>query len=234
MNSFNDESRLTAEEARVLGSLVEKAITTPDYYPLSLNALVNACNQSSNRDPVVAYGEPTVLRALESLRGRKLVFIFEGAASRVAKYGQKFAETLGLSPAEAAALVVLMLRGPQTVGEIRGRSGRLHEFASIGEVESTLQALAARSPQPLVVRLPRQLGYKESRYAHLLSGPPEAAALVSAAGAEATVPASAEAAAPAGGSEGEATARLEQEIESLRREVAELKAQFAAFKQQLE
>jgi uncharacterized protein YceH (UPF0502 family) len=226
MNPPADEIRLVAEEVRVLGSLVEKAITTPDYYPLSLNALVNACNQSSNRDPVVAYGEPTVLRALESLRGRKLGFIFEGAASRVAKYGQKFAETLGLSPPEVAALVILMLRGPQTVGEIRGRSGRLHEFASVGEVESTLQALAARSPQPLVVRLPRQSGFKESRYAHLLAGPPEAASP--------EVSASAGAAAPASALDGDAMARLEEEIENLRREVAELKAQFAAFKQQPE
>jgi uncharacterized protein YceH (UPF0502 family) len=226
MNAPNEEIPLTTEEVRVLGSLVEKAITTPDYYPLSLNALVNACNQSSNRDPVVSYGEPTVLRALESLRGRKLVFIFEGAASRVAKYGQKFAETLGLSPAEAAALVVLMLRGPQTVGEIRGRSGRLHEFGSIGEVESALQALAARSPQPLVVRLPRQLGFKESRYAHLLAGPPEIA----------TAEAAPSTGTPAAvvGAESEGTARLEREMENLRREVAELKAQFAAFKQQLE
>ena len=226
MNAPNDEIPLTTEEVRVLGSLVEKAITTPDYYPLSLNALVNACNQSSNRDPVVSYGEPTVLRALESLRGRKLVFIFEGAASRVAKYGQKFAETLGLSPAEAAALVVLMLRGPQTVGEIRGRSGRLHEFGSIGEVESALQALAARPPQPLVVRLPRQLGFKESRYAHWLAGPPEIA----------TAEAAPSTGTPAAvvGAESQGTARLEREMENLRREVAELKAQFAAFKQQLE
>lgn len=226
MNTPDDEIRLTAEEVRVLGSLVEKAITTPDYYPLSLNALVNACNQSSNRDPVVAYGEPTVLRALESLRGRKLAFIFEGAASRVTKYGQKFSETLGLSPPETAALVILMVRGPQTVGEIRGRSGRLFEFGSIGEVESTLQALAVRSPRPLVVRLPRQSGFKESRYAHLLAGPPEIASPAAAAGAGTAVPAL-----PL---EGDAMARLEHEIESLRREVAELKAQFAAFKQQLE
>jgi uncharacterized protein len=234
MNDPDDKIRLTAEEVRVLGSLVEKAITTPDYYPLSLNALVNACNQSSNRDPVVAYGEPTVLCAIESLRGRKLAFIFEGAASRVAKYGQKFAETLGLSPPETAALVILMLRGPQTVGEIRGRSGRLHAFANIGEVESTLQGLAARSPQPLVVRLPRQPGFKESRYAHLLAGPPEVASPEAADGAGAAVPASAGAAAPAGALGDAATARLEQEIENLRREVAELQAQFAAFKQQPE
>ena len=121
MNSADDNLPLDAAEVRVLGSIVEKAITTPDYYPLSLNALVNACNQSSNRDPVVAYGEPTVLRAVESLRNKKLVFVFEGATSRVAKYGQRMADALGFSPAQTAAITVLMLRGPQTVGEIRGR-----------------------------------------------------------------------------------------------------------------
>jgi uncharacterized protein YceH (UPF0502 family) len=212
-------------EVRVLGSLVEKAITTPDYYPLSLNALINACNQSSNREPVVEYGEPTVLRALEGLRNQKLVFIFEGAASRVVKYGQKLADTLGLSPAESAALCVLMLRGPQTTGEIRGRSGRLHEFASLDEVESTLQTLATRSPKPLVVRLPRQTGFKESRYAHLLAGPPgavlpEAAPEMAAAGLNAP--------------DDDRIARLTREVEELRNELAELKAHFADFRKQLE
>jgi uncharacterized protein YceH (UPF0502 family) len=212
-------------EVRVLGSLVEKAITTPDYYPLSLNALVNACNQSSNREPVVEYGEPTVLRALEGLRNQKLVFVFEGAASRVVKYGQKLADTLGLSPAEIAALCVLMLRGPQTTGEIRGRSGRLHEFASLDEVESTLQTLATRSPKPLVVRLPRQTGFKESRYAHLLAGPPgavlpEAAPEMAAAGLNAP--------------DDDRIARLTREVEELRNELAELKAHFADFRKQLE
>jgi uncharacterized protein YceH (UPF0502 family) len=212
-------------EIRVLGSLVEKAITTPDYYPLSLNALVNACNQSSNREPVVEYGEPTVLRALEGLRNQKLVFVFEGAASRVVKYGQKLADTLGLSPAETAALCVLMLRGPQTTGEIRGRSGRLHEFASLDEVESTLQTLATRSPQPLVVRLPRQTGFKESRYAHLLAGPPgavlpEAAPEVAAASPDAP--------------DDDRIAQLTREVEELRNELAELKTHFADFRKQLE
>lgn len=213
-------------EVRVLGSLLEKAITTPDYYPLSLNALVNACNQSSNRDPVVDYGEPTVLGALEGLRNRKLVFVFEGAASRVVKYGQKFADTLGLSPAETAALCVLMLRGPQTTGEIRGRSGRLHEFAGLDEVESTLQSLAARPPQPLVVRLPRQTGFKESRYAHLLAGPPDAGSPQTAPGVQAS--------AGGGPPDDDRVARLSREVEALRRELAELKTHFADFKKQLE
>jgi len=206
---------LDAVEARVIGALVEKAVTTPDYYPLSLNALVNACNQTSNRDPVTAHEPAGVLRALESLRDKKLVFVFEGAASRVTKYGHKFAETLGLSGPEVAVLCVLLLRGPQTVGEIRGRTGRLHEFAALAEVESTLQGLAARVPQPLVARLPRQAGLKESRYAQLLSGPPEA------------VPAETPAAAPTGAADGDGLGRLEAEVADLRRELAELKAQLA-------
>jgi hypothetical protein len=225
MNPDDNSILLDPAEVRVLGALVEKAITTPDYYPLSLNALVNACNQLNNRDPVVSYGEPTVLRALEALRNRKLVFVFEGAASRVAKYGQKFAGAIGLSPAETAALCVLMLRGPQTTGEIRGRSGRLHEFAGLEEVESTLQALATRSPQPLVARLPRQTGFKESRYAHLLSGPPPALPTTALEATATTV-----SDAPTEG----LTANLAREVEELRRELSELKTQFADFKKQLE
>jgi hypothetical protein len=226
VNPADDQVLLDPTEVRVLGALVEKAITTPDYYPLSLNALVNACSQSSNRDPVVDYGEPSVLRALEDLRNQKLVFVFEGATSRVAKYGQKFADLLGLSPAETAALCVLMLRGPQTTGEIRGRSGRLHEFAGLDEVESTLQNLATRSPQPLVARLPRQPGFKESRYAHLLAGPPDAALPEAAPEGRAAT--------AVGPPDDDRVARLTREVEELRRELAGLKTQFADFKKQLE
>jgi hypothetical protein len=213
MNPVPGEIVLDAVEARVVGALVEKAITTPDYYPLSLNALVNACNQTSNRDPVTAYDQAAVKRALESLRDKKLVFVFEGAASRVTKYGHKFAEALGLSDPEVAVLCVLFLRGPQTVGEIRGCTGRLHAFAALGEVESTLQTLAARAPQPLVVRLPRRTGFKESRYAHLLSGPSVVA------------PAETPPAEPAGAADGDRVAHLEQEVAGLRADLAELKAQ---------
>lgn len=226
MNPSDHHLLLNAAEVRVLGALVEKAVTTPEYYPLSLNALVNACNQSSNRAPVVSYGEPTVLGAVESLRDNKLVFVFEGATSRVAKYGQKLADTLGLSAAQIAALCVLMLRGPQTVGEIRGRSGRLYEFAGLDEVESALQGLAARAPAPLVQRLPRQPGYKESRYAHLLAGPPE------------TIPTESvpvvETPASTGRPDDGRVAGLEGKVEGLRRELAELKTQFAEFRKQLE
>ena len=218
MNPVPGEIVLDAVEARVVGALVEKAVTTPDYYPLTLNALVNACNQTSNRDPVTSYDQAAVKRALETLRDKKLAFVFEGAASRVTKFGHKFAETLGLSGPEAAVLCVLLLRGPQTVGEIRGRTGRLHDFADLDEVECTLQTLAARAPQSLVVRLPRQSGFKESRYAHLLSGPPEAA------------PAETPSSEPSGAADGDRVGRLEQEVAGLRRELAELKAQLAEFR----
>jgi hypothetical protein len=225
-----DELLLNSVEVRVLGALVEKAITTPDYYPLSLNALVNACNQLSNRDPVAAYDEATVLRAVESLRDRKLAFVFHGADSRVPKYGQKFAEALALAPAETAALCVLMLRGPQTVGEIRGRTGRLHEFASLDEVEATLQALAGRTPQPLAAKLPRQAGFKESRYAHLLAGPVEAAALAAPV-APAETPVSP---APPAAANTNRIAQLESEVAALHRELAELRQQFTDLRRQLE
>jgi uncharacterized protein YceH (UPF0502 family) len=226
MNPADDNLLLDAAEVRVLGALVEKAVTTPDYYPLSLNALVNACNQSSNRDPVVSYGEPTVLRAVESLRDKKLAFVFEGATSRVAKYGQKLADTLSLSAAQTAALTILMLRGPQTVGEIRSRSGRLHEFAGLDDAEATLQSLAARSPLPLVQRLPRQSGFKESRYAHLLAGPAEVAPAETAA----VIPPHAGTGLP----DDTRIARLEGEVEELRLEYAALKTEFADFRKQLE
>jgi uncharacterized protein YceH (UPF0502 family) len=124
---------LNPAEVRILGSLIEKAVTTPDYYPLTLNALTNACNQSSNRDPVVAYAEHAVVLGLDSLRGRKLAFMFQGADSRVAKFGHRIAESFELALPETAVLCVLLLRGPQTLGEIRGRTARMHEFASLEE-----------------------------------------------------------------------------------------------------
>lgn len=223
MSSDPDFITLDAVEARVVGALVEKEITTPDYYPLSLNALVNACNQTSNRDPVTALDEAAVQRALESLRTKRLAFVFAGASSRVTRYGDKFAETLGLSRPEVAVLCVLLLRGPQTVGGIRGRTGRLHEFAGLEEVESTLQALAARTPQPLVMRLPRQTGYKESRYAQLLSGP-------SADSPDVAMPPPG----PTAGTADDRVARLEAEMADLRRELAETREQLAGIKRLLE
>ncbi len=157
-------------EVRVLGSLVEKQITTPEYYPLTLNALVLACNQKSNRNPVVAYDEETVTRAIESLRGKNLVYVFYGSTSRVPKYKHMMAEIFELSPQEVALMCVLMLRGAQTVGELRGRTDRLYDFSGLEEVEEMLRSLSSKEAQPLVQKLPRQSGQKETRYAHLLSG----------------------------------------------------------------
>jgi uncharacterized protein YceH (UPF0502 family) len=158
---------LTEAEVRVLGALIEKEITTPDYYPLSMNALVAACNQSSNRNPVVHYDEATVLRATDSLRDKQLVHSVDRVESRVTKYRHVIYEALNLTRPSIAAVCVLMLRGPQTVGEIRTRTNRLYDFGSLEEVETTLNSLMTAG---LIVRLPRQTGQKEVRYAHLLSG----------------------------------------------------------------
>jgi uncharacterized protein YceH (UPF0502 family) len=160
---------LNDTEVRVLGSLIEKEITTPDYYPLSLNALVAACNQSSNRNPVVHFDEDTVARAADSLREKKLVHLVDRSESRVSKYRHVLYEAMNMGRPAIAVMCVLMLRGPQTVGEIRTRSNRLYDFSSLEEVETTLNSLMSGEP-PLVVRLPRQSGQKEVRYAHLLSG----------------------------------------------------------------
>src|ERR1041385_7698082 len=160
---------LSDTEVRVLGSLVEKQLTTPEYYPLTLNALVAACNQKSNRDPVVSFGEGTVTGALESLRDKNLVYVFYGSNSRVVKYKHMFPNVFELDPQETAVMDVLMLRGPQTVGEIRGRTDRLFDFSGLGEVQETLDKLAHRD-EPLIVKLERQTGQKDARYAHLLSG----------------------------------------------------------------
>lgn len=220
---------LAAAEVRVLGALIEKQITTPDYYPLTLNALTNACNQLTNREPVVAFDDQTVVRALDSLRDKRLATLFSGAESRVAKYKHTLTDALLLTPGEVALLCVLMLRGPQTVGELRTRSERLFSFDTLAEVEEALQALAARQPQPLVVKLPRQPGTKESRYTHLLSGPPETPP----AGAP-TATERSEAEAVAAPARDERIARLEQDTAELRRELAELKQQFADFRKQFE
>ena len=219
---------MNEREVRVVGSLVEKQVTTPDYYPLTMNALVHACNQISNRDPVVQYGEPEVADAVESLRAKNIVYIFYGADSRVPKYKHMTREVLGLSPPELAALCVLMLRGPQTVGEVRGRTGRLHEFADLREAEETLEGLARRD-EPLVTKLPRQAGRKEARYAHLLSGQP---AVEDEAEGQAVTHAP-RASSPRAG-ESERVARLEAEVEALRGELAEMRGRFEEFRKQFE
>ncbi len=217
-----EESVLNPTEVRVLGSLVEKQLTTPDYYPLSLNALTIACNQVSNRDPVVEFDEPTVMRALDSLRDRKLAYLYDGAQSRVKRYGHRLAEFYGITPPEVAALCVLMLRGPQTVGEIRGRTGRMHDFPALADADAALDSLAAKVPKPLAARLPRQPGMKEQRCIHLLGGETVPASPVAAAAAAIAPP-----------DEGR-LARLEEETAALRRELAELRAAFDEFRKSLE
>src|SRR5947209_11135621 len=157
-------------EVRVLGALIEKEATTPEYYQLSLNALVNACNQKSNRDPVVDYDDATVRDGIEGLRAKRMAFIIEG--SRVTKYSQRISETLNLGRRELAILGTLLLRGPQTLGEIKDRSERLFAFADLEETERALQRLSEWPDGPLVLKLPRQPGQKEARYGHLLAGEP--------------------------------------------------------------
>jgi uncharacterized protein len=165
---------LTAAEARVLGALVEKEVTTPDYYPMSMNALINACNQRSNREPVMDVDEDGVRQALHGLEDLRLAGRARGADGRVTKYEHRLGEVFNFTRAETALMCVLLLRGPQTPGELRGRAERMHRFDEIGEVLAGLQKLIERDPA-LVAVLPRQLGTKESRYAHLLSGTVEAA-----------------------------------------------------------
>ncbi|MGA8026155.1 MAG: YceH family protein [Bryobacteraceae bacterium] len=162
---------LDPAEARVLGALIEKEATTPEYYPLSLNALVNACNQKSNREPVVEYDEDTVYDAVNRLREKKLALMITGSG-RVNKYAQRISETLNLGRRELAILCTLLLRGPQTLGEIKDRSERMFSFADLAETESVLEKLSESPEGGLVKKLARQPGQKEARYAHLLSGEP--------------------------------------------------------------
>lgn len=203
-------------EVRILGCLIEKERSTPDYYPMSINALTQACNQKTNREPVTDYGEGDVEDTLAALQRKRLVGTANGAGSRVLKYRHALAEVLGLSEAALATLAVLMLRGPQTVGEIRGRTGRMHEFDSLDEVEEVLQALAAREPS-LVVELERQPGQKEARYAHLLAGEPEI---------EPTVVTSAVSSSRLN--------QLEHEVANLREEMETLRTAFETFRKQFE
>lgn len=210
---------LTDIEVRVLGSLMEKSMTTPEYYPLSLNALTNACNQKSNRDPVVSLDETIVVRALDSLRENQLVV--QSASARVPKYAEVFANTRKLVKREAALLMVLMLRGPQTLGELRGRTERIYQFADLAEVEATLDELAESG---YVKKLPRMAGRKESRYAHLLSGDVEA---------EAASP-QPEKAAIIVRRENEKISALEEEIQNLRQDLVALQAAFEKFRREFE
>ncbi|MGH9666906.1 MAG: YceH family protein [Bryobacteraceae bacterium] len=209
---------LSPVEVRVLGSLLEKEVTTPEYYPLTLNALVNACNQKSNRDPVVSYDEDTVVAALDSLRARQLATVLRGAGHRVEKFGHRFSEVLNLGRRELAILCVLMLRGRQTVGELKDRCERLHDFTDLEEVESCLRGLMEREP-PLAVKLPKLPGTKEPRYAHLLSG-------------EVSVEPEPEPVHTA--PREDRIAGLESEIATLRAAVEQIQQQFSAFRKQFE
>jgi uncharacterized protein len=212
-------------ETRVLGSLIEKDVTTPDYYPLSLNALVNACNQKNNRDPVMNLDEETVRQALDTLQEKRLAGPTSSADSRVTKYEHRLQEAFNFTRGETAILCVLLLRGPQTPGELRGRTERMHRFEDLTEVQSTLQRLMQRDP-PLVRVLPRQPGTKEARYMHLLAGDVEDAADVARAPSPAFVPSSS--------GDTDRITRLEDEIADLRKEVADLKQQLASFRKQFE
>ena len=219
---------LTGVEARVLGSLIEKEMTTPDYYPMSINALMNACNQTSNRDPVVQYEEGTVASAVETMRRRSLVRAVQQSGSRVMKYRHLVAETMNLDARQAAVLCVLLLRGPQTVGELRTRGTRLTSLETLEEVETTLEELIARAPEPLVTRLPRRPGQKEVRYAHLLCG--EVRVDDSDEAGEGT----AVAAGRAQSADAERISGLEAGMEELRREVADLRSQLETFRKMFE
>ena len=210
-------------EVRVLGSLVEKQVTTPEYYPLTLNSLTLACNQKNNRSPVTSYSEEEVAQALESLREKNLAYVFYGSTSRVPKYKHVLPEVMHLSLPELALICVLLLRGPQTTGELVTRAFRLHEFSGLEEVDATLNSLISREPDPLVTRLPRQPGQKEVRYAHLLSG-------------EVSVDAANQEVAPSRSRsrDKDRVATLEAEVETLKAEVGMLKKQFESFKKQFE
>jgi uncharacterized protein YceH (UPF0502 family) len=214
---------LSVVETRVLGALVEKDITTPDYYPLSLNALVNACNQKNNREPVMNLGEDAVRQALDALHGNNLAGPASGADNRVTKYEHRLQEVFNFNRGETAILCILLLRGPQTPGELRARTERMQRFEALDEVQSTLQRLMQREPR-LVKVLPRQPGTKEARYVHLLSGDIED---VSA--ARPASPAMANNLA-----DNERLAGLEGEVRELHKEVADLKQQLASFRKQFD
>ena len=201
-------------EVRVLGSLLEKEITTPEYYPLSLNALINACNQKSNREPTVNFDQETVEHALQTLRDKGLLLTITGAGSRVPKYGHRISEKLNLGRRELAIVCELMLRGPQTLGELRTRADRMHPFEDLAQVESVIEHL----PE-LITKLPRRPGEKEARYAHLLSGAPA----ISENEPEVAQP-----------MRSDRMAALEAEVGELRRDLESLKEQFAGFRKQFE
>ena len=214
---------LTDIEARVVGSLVEKQLTTPEYYPLTLNALTAACNQKSNRDPIMSLDESAIMSAVDSLRDKNLVYLFYGSGSRTVKYKHMLPSVYDIDDGGVAIIAVLLLRGPQTIGELRERTGRLHEFSGLGEVQVALDSLIRRD-EPLVVQLERQPGQKEARYAHLLSGDidQEKIAAVRSRSMPSTV-----------ASDGRLE-KLEAEMETLRTELESFRLQFDEFRKQFD
>jgi len=215
---------LNETEVRVLGSLIEKQITTPEYYPLTLNALAAACNQKNNRNPVMSLTEAEVERALDSLREKNLAYVFYGSTSRVPKFKHVAPEILQLSPPELAVMCVLMLSGAQTAGEVRTRGSRLYEFKGLDEVDETLHALSTHDPEPLVTKLPRHPGQKESRFAQLLTGAVQSEDV-------APEPAPHK---RASRTQGEEINELTHRVDSLKQQVEELQQQFQQFKKQFE
>lgn len=214
-------NELTETEARVVGCLVEKQLTTPEYYPLTLNALVAACNQKTNRDPVVQYDEETVEKALDSLREKNLAYVFYGSSSRVPKYKHMLPQVFELDERETAVMCVLLLRGAQTIGELNQRTNRLYEFSGLNEVSETLDGLIKRD-EPLAVKLERQTGQKEARYAHLLSGEIDAELVSNLREVS------------GGQTKNDRIAELEREIENLRNEFNLFRESFEEFKRQFE
>ncbi|MEP6945421.1 MAG: YceH family protein [Acidobacteriota bacterium] len=213
---------LNETEARIVGALVEKQLTTPEYYPLTLNALINACNQKNNREPAVSYDDRIVTDSLERLRDRNIVYVFYGSTSRVPKYKHMLPSIYELEPPEVAVICVMLLRGPQTLAELRTRTERLYEFPGIGEVQETLDGLMRRD-DPLVMKLDRLPGQKEARFGHLISGPIDLEAF---AASQTTMHSR------VGGSE--RIEALEEEVVALRAEVETIKQTFDEFRKQFE
>ena len=214
-------NELSEIETRVIGCLVEKHLTTPEYYPLTLNALVAACNQKTNRDPVVNYDDQTVEQALDSLRDKNLVYVFYVSSSRVPKYKHMLPSVYELDERETAVVSVLMLRGAQTIGELNQRTNRLYEFSGLNEINETLEGLMKRD-EPLVIKLERQTGQKEARFAHLLSGKIDVEAMSNMREVS------------GGQTRNDRIAELEREIENLRSEFNLLREEFGEFKKQFE
>ena len=210
-------------EVRVLGSLVEKQVTTPEYYPLTINALMLACNQKNNRNPVTSYSENQVAQAVENLRELNLAYVFYGSTSRVPKYKHVMPEVLHLGPAQLALMCVLLLRGSQTVGELRERASRLYEFSSLEEVEETLNSLISREPETLVKRLPRQPGQKETRFAHMLAGEPPVETAAEEPSPRRTI-----------SRESDRLSSIQEDVAALKTQMEELRLQFENFKKQFE